>query len=276
MRIRPLSLLLSLSLCLWTLGAQCGNNTGPEEQIGNVEFDMLAYVLRAELGAIDRTMALPNGPPGCLSLSSTDDADTDGVPDDADFVYSETGCSFAIDNGTGTTSGTVHVTDPGNAFGFTSSLGGLSTIFNLNNGASVENLSMSGQRQVTGSPTELTLAQNVQYTLNITGRPVASGSETWQAVFTPVQGSQVSFGLGMQLPDGGVVVTGPLVYTQNGTTATLSLSTPTPIRWDPACGSPFPTSGEVHGQVLSGGPSGYVKIVWSECAGEAEVDFVEG
>ncbi len=276
MRFRPVSLFLSGSLCLATLGAQCKGNTSPEEQIGNVEFDMLAYVLRSELGALERTMMLPNGPPGCLSLSSLDDADSDGVPDEADFVFSETGCSFDIGDGFATTSGTVHVTDPGNAFGFSSSLDGLATIYTLNGGASVENLTLAGPRQVAGSPTSLTLTQNVQFTLNVTTHPTAAGSETWQAVFTPVQGAEAVLGLGMQLPDGGTVVTGSFVFTQSGTTATLSLSTPTPIRWDPTCGSPFPTSGEVHGQVLSGGPSGYVKIVWSSCGGEAAVDFVEG
>lgn len=276
MRLRPVSLLLFVSLSLVTLGAKCKSNTSPDQPIGNIEFDMLAYVLRSEFSGIGRAMMLPNAPPECLAVSSLDDADTDGVPDDADFVYSATGCSFSIGNGTGTTSGTVHVSDLGNAFGFQSTLTNVATIYTLDGGASVENLAVTGQRQVTGSPTEVTLTQNVQFTLSITTRATATGTETWQAVFTPVQGSEVAFGLGMQLPDGGVVVTGPLTFTQNGTTATLSLSTPTPIRWNSTCGSPFPTSGEVHAQVVSGGPNGYVKVVWSSCGGEAEVDFVEG
>jgi hypothetical protein len=276
MRHHPLSLLLCLSLSLWILGAKCGETTGPEDEIGNIEFDMLAYVLRSELGALERTLMLPNGPPGCLSISSTDDTDSDGVPDAADFVYSETGCAFPLDNGTGTTAGTVHVTDPGSAFGFMATLQALETLFNLDNGQSIESLAVSGQRHVEGSPDELTLTQSVQFSLGITGRSPASGSETWQAVFTPAQGAQAGLGIGMQLPDGGTVVAGGFVFIQSGTTATLDLSTPTPIRWDPECGSPFPTSGEVHAQVVSGGPSGYVKIVWSSCGGEAAVDFVGG
>ncbi len=276
MRIGPLPLVLCPLLSLWMLGATCHKDSaGPEEEIGNIEFDMLAYVLRSELGAVGRSMTLPNGAPGCLALSSVDDADADGVPEDADFVFSESGCSFDVGNGTGTTTGTVHVTDPGSAFGFSAVLDHLTSKFNLNGGARIEALTVHGQRQVGGAPTAVTLTQNAQFTLTITGRVTATGTETWQAVFTPAQGAQVSFGLGMRLPDGGVVVTGPVVFTQNGSTATLSLSTPTPIRWNPTCGSPFPTSGEVRGQVVSGGPNGYVRIVWSSCGGEAEVDFVE-
>lgn len=274
MRLRPVSTLLFVSLSLLTLGGACKSNTEPEEQIGNVEFDMLAYAFRSEFAALKQTMMLPDGPPGCLTLSSVDDTDGDGVPDAADFVFSETGCRWDLGDGTGTRSGSVHVTDPGNPFGFSSTLDNLATIYELNGGARVENLAVTGQRQVAGSPAELTLTQNVQFTLSITGQPPATGTESWQAAFTPAQGAAIALGLGMRLPDGGMVVTGPFTFTQNGTTATLSFSTVTPIRWDPTCGSPFPTGGEVRGQVVSGGPKGYVKIVWSSCGGEAAVDFV--
>lgn len=280
MRIHPLPLLISLSLPLSTLGmAGCGSkdSTGPDDvpDVGNIEFDMFAMSLGAELGLLANAVMLPNGPPGCLSVSSLEDADADGVPDDSNFTFSETGCSFAVDAGTGTTVGVVHIVDPGTAFGFSATLSNLASVYNLNAGASIESLKLNGQRQVTGSPTQVTLTQNVQLQYSITGRPTATGSQTWQAVFTPVEGSQIVLGVGFRVW-GSAVVSGPMTFTQSGTTVTLSLSTPTPVQWDPGCESPFPVAGEVRAQVLSGGPSGYVSFVWSSCGGEPDVNFVEG
>jgi hypothetical protein len=159
-----------------------------------LELEMLANLLMNQLGPAGGMLVLPGGAPGCMTISSFTDSDADGIPDDSDFVYSSSGCQFDIENGFGTTSGSVRVTDPGAAFGFS---------------AAVDDLA---------------------YTM--TNRPTA--------------------------------------------TVTFSFSTPVPIRFDPACESPFPTAGEVHAQVVSGGPEGYVKIRWSSCGGEADVDWVEG
>jgi hypothetical protein len=273
-RTHPLPLLISLS----TLGiAGCGSkdSTDPEEQIGNIEFDMFAMSLGSELGTLRGALMLPNGGPGCLTASSVQDSDGDGVPDDSNFVFSEAGCSFPVEDGTGTTVGTIHVVDPGGGFGFSATLSNLANVFNLNSGAKIQSLKLNGQRQLTGSPEQVTLTQSVQYEYSITGRPTATASETWQAVFTPVQGSQIVLGVGFWVW-GEAVVSGPMTFTQNGTTVSLSLSTPTPIQWDPDCESPFPVAGEVRAQVLSGGPTGYVSFLWSTCGGEPDVNFVEG
>jgi hypothetical protein len=277
-RIRPLPLLISLSLPLSTLGiAGCGSKdgTGPEEQIGNVEFDMFSMSLYSQLGTLPTAVMLPNGGPACLTASSMQDSDGDGVPDDSDFTFSEAGCSFPVDEGTGTTTGMIHIADPGGGFGFSATLSNLASVYNLNSGANIQSLKLNGQRQVTGSAAQVTLTQSVQFEFSITGRPTATGSQTWQAVFTAADGYPVILAVGFRVW-GEAVVSGPMTFTQNGTTVSLSLSTPTPIVWDPECESPFPVAGEVHAQVLSGGPTGYVSFVWSSCGGEPDVNFIEG
>jgi len=266
-----LTVLLALSGC----GGD-GDGTGPEDEVDGLEFSMLANLLRSELSGLSNSLMLPNGGPGCMTVSSFADADGDGIPDEADFVFSASGCLFTLDDGSGTTAGTVHVVDPGAAFGFSETLSGLSYTMTVNQPAETRVLTLSGQRQVTGSPSQIRLTQNVQVGVTTTGKPSASATESWDAVFTAAQGSAVTFGVGARLPDGGTVVAGPLTWIQGGNTVSMSLSTTLPIWFDPACESPFPSSGEVHAQVVSGGPSGYVKIRWSECGGEAETDWIAG
>jgi hypothetical protein len=266
-----LSVLLALSGC----GGD-GDGTGPDDEVNGLEFSMLANLLRSELSGLSNSLMLPGGAPGCMTVSSFADSDADGVPDSSDFVFSASGCLFSFEDGSGTTAGTVHVTDPGAAFGFSATLSGLSYTMTVNQPAETRVLTLNGQRQVTGSPSEIRLTQNVQVGATATGKPSASATEAWDAVFTPVQGSMVTFGVGVRLPDGSTVVSGPMTWVQSGNTVSMSLSTTVPIWFDPACESPFPSSGEVHAQVVSGGPDGYVKIRWSECGGEAETDWIAG
>jgi hypothetical protein len=266
-----LALLLAFSGC-----SGDGDGTGPDDEVDGLEFSMLANLLRTELSGLSNSLMLPGGAPGCMTVSSFADSDEDGIPDEADFVFSSAGCLFTFDDGSGTTAGTVHVVDPGQTFGFSESLSGLSYTMTTNEPAATRVLTLNGERQVTGSPSEIRLTQNVQVGATATGKPSASSTESWDAVFTPTAGSVVTFGVGVRLPDGGTVVTGPMTWIQSGNTVSMSLSTVVPIRFDPACESPFPSSGEVHAQVVSGGPSGYVKIRWSECGGEAETDWIAG
>jgi len=285
-RNHPLLLLPLFFLPLSILGlAGCGlkgDGTGPDDpiDIAGLEFSMLSAVLQGELRGAGQAMMLPGGPPGCLTISPFEDADGDGVPDDADFVYSASECVFTLGNGFGTTSGRAHVVDPGSTtFGFTETLSGLA--YTVDVGASEDSpaetrvRTLTGQRVVGGSPGHTTLTQNVQVTYTVTNRPSASASETWQAAFSPAQGASVAFGIGTRLPDGGTTITGPMTWTQSGNTVTLALTTTTPIWFDPACESPFPSAGEVHAQVLSGAPAGYVRISWTSCGGQTEVDFIE-
>ncbi len=275
----PLFLLPFSILGLAGCGGQSDDGTGPD-QIGGVEFDMLAAVLQGELSGAGMSMMLPSGPPGCLSVSSVDDSDADGVPDDADFVFAASECTFTFDDGYGTTAGRVRVVDPGTGvFGFSATLNGLAYTIAVDGSgdspAETRVRSLTGQRTVGGSPGRATLTQNVQLTYTVTNRPSATASETWQAAFNPAQGASVAFGLGARLPDGGTTITGPMTWTQSGNTVTLALTTTTPIWFDPACESPFPSAGEVHAQVVSGGPAGYVRIAWTSCGGQTEVDFIE-
>jgi hypothetical protein len=281
MRIRPLSrfsvLLLPLPV-LWLTCCKAGDDAGPENPIQGLDFSMVSQVLAGEFNGAGLALMLPSGPPGCLSATSWDDGDADGVLDDSDFTFSASGCRFTFDDGWGTTSGAIHILDPGNDFGFSATLNGLAYTISVdaNGGDPAETRvrTLHGERSVSGSPSQVTLMQDVDLTYTVTSRPSAQVSETWQAVFTASQGSAVAFGVGARLPDGSTVITGPMSWTQSGATVSLSLETTVPIWFDPGCQSPFPSAGEVHAHVVSGGPNGYVRVRWSSCGGESEVDFV--
>lgn len=287
MRIRPLPQYLSFPLILWiAVLPGCGtkdDSTGIADNLPDVpdiEFDMLAGVLWGELAGVGGAMMLPSGGPGCLSISATDDLDGDGVPEEADFTFSSSGCHFTFDNGWGTTAGSIHVTDPGVSFGFASTLNGIAYTLSVeaqdDDPAETRVRTLNGTRTVAGSPSQMTLTQNVDVAYTVTNKPSATATETWQAVFTPGQGASVVIGYGKRVPDGGLVVTGPFTWVQNGATVVLSLETTVPLSFPPSCESPFPSAGEVHARVVSGGPAGYVRLAWSGCGMEVQIDFIEG
>jgi hypothetical protein len=271
----------------FTLGilslAGCGggdDGTGPAISVPGIDFEMLAAVLKSELSGVQASIQLPGGPPGCATATGWQDADGDGIPENADVSFSASGCTFTFDGGSGTTSGSVHVRDPGTPFGFALTLNGLAYTMNIDAQGSSPAVTrvrtLNGDRTVGGSATQVLVTQHVVLTYAVTGMATATANETWDATFTPVQGSSVTFGFGSQFPDGGVVISGGFGWTQGGNTLWLSLETTVPIRYASGCNSIFPSAGEVHATVQSGGPDGYVRLVWPGCGSDGEVDFIEG
>jgi hypothetical protein len=281
-RLRPLYLTPLLSIAASGLTG-CGGSdagTGPDDSVPGIEFEMLAAVFRSELAGVQSSIMLPGGPPGCATPDAWQDADGDGIPERADVTFSASGCAFNFDGGSGTTSGSVQVRDPGTPFGFAMTLNGLARTMNIDahdgSPAVTRVMTLNGDRTVGGSATRVVVTQHVVLSYAVTGKATATANETWDATFTPVQGSSVAFGVGSPLPDGGVVISGSFGWTQSGTTVWFALETPVPIRYAPGCNSIFPSAGEVHATVLSGGPDGYVRVAWTGCGSDGEVDLIEG
>lgn len=280
-RLRSTASLLLLSLTSLVGCRAKDDGTGPDDNaVPGIEFDMLAGVLMGELAGVGGAMMLPSGPPGCLTITADEDTDGDGLPQNADFTFSSSGCLFTFDEGSGTTAGSIHVVDAGEAFGFSATLNGVAYTLSVNamdgDPAETRVRTLTGSRTIGGSPSGLTMTQDMTLTYTVTNKPNASATESWQAAFTPAQGSSAVFGYGHRLPDGGVVVSGPMSWTQSGATVQLTLETTVPLRFPPSCESPFPSAGEVHVHVVSGGPSGYVRVMWTGCGAETQVDFIEG
>ncbi len=285
MKLRPRPQYLVLVVCPLTIAGLTGCKSGSDDGTGidvdsEVEFDMLAGVLRSELSTVAGAFMVPGTGEGCVTLTADPDGDGDGIPDQADFTFSSSGCKYTFDGGWGTSAGAMHVADAGDPFGFTATLSSMayttSVEANADDPAQTRILTLNGERTVGGSATRLTLTQTLTFTYTVTSRPSATGTETWQAVFTADQGSTVAFGYGMRVPDGDTEVSGPFEWTQNGATVRLTLETVDPLRFPTSCQSPFPSSGEVHARVVSGAPAGYVRLAWSSCGGEAQVDWVAG
>jgi predicted small secreted protein len=280
MRIRSRLKYLTHLLSLAALGLTgCGGSddgAGPDISVQGVDFDMLAAVLKSEFASVQSSIVLPGGAPGCATASGWQDTDGDGVPEEADVTFSASGCLFTFDGGSGTTSGSIHVRDPGAPFGFAMTLNALAYTMNIDaqgsSPAVTRVMTLNGDRTVQGSSTQVAMTQHVVLTYAVTGKATATANETWSGTFTPAQGSSVTFDA--PLPDGGVVISGSLGWTQGGATIWFSLETTVPIRYAPGCNSFMPSAGEVHATVQSGGPDGYVRVVWSACGADAEVDFI--
>jgi hypothetical protein len=265
-----------LSACLALALSSCSSDddvTGPG---GDVDImSQLGVALTTRLGNYASGFRLPSGPPGCLTIAPSPfaDADSDGVPDSVRFSFDETGCTFVFDGGSGTSMGTIEVTDPGAVFGFRA-IHAMTYALTAGDPPSTETLGVTGTRIVSGASDGLTLTEDVQLAFSTTGNPPCAATERYTATFTPEPGSNVVFGVGVPLPSGHIELAGAFVWEQEGTTVTMVVSTAAPIEIDADCLSPFPVAGEVRFQVTSGADPGYVSVRFTGCGSDMEVDWV--
>lgn len=265
-----------LSVCIALALSSCSSDddvTGPD---GDVDImSQLGPALTTELGGLIHCFRLPSGPPGCVTIAPSPfaDSDSDGVPDTARFAFDETGCTFVFSGGSGTSMGTIDVTDPGSAFGF-SALHAMTYALTSGDPPSTETLGVSGTRAVSGAPDSLTMVEDIQLAFATTGNPACAATERWTATFTPEPGSSVILGVGVPLPSGQIELAGTFVWVQEGITVAMDVSTAAPIEIDTDCQSPFPVAGEVRFQVTSGAAPGYVSVLFTGCGEDMEVDWV--
>ncbi len=239
---------------------------------------LLEPVLSDEIARLDAQFSLPSGGPGCLTITPqpVTDGDQDGVPDDATFTFDEEGCSFSFTGGGGTTYGSVHVVDPGAAFGFQATLSDLTASFTSGDPAVTTVRTANGTHTVGGSSTLVTMSREVTIGVTMTGHAASTTAVDLDGTFTPEAGSQVQLGVGTPLPPGQMTLTGTITWSQQATTVQLQVTTPTPLVLDAGCSAGGPVSGEVHLTVLSGADPGYLSVAFTGCGQSPRIDWVAG
>jgi hypothetical protein len=234
-------------------------------------------------GAAFSSAALSPGSPAfsssflqnCASLSSETDTDGDGAPDNAVFTFALPACHFeSFRGGTLDLTGTITLSDPTPTaadFAWHALLADFT--FKVTNVQSETFTSVrNGTRDLTGSASGLTLANNVTTVRTASGHPSIQVTHNLQLVFTPaVAGTLVP---GDPLPSGTITSTGTLTFVRGTDSRTFTVTTPAPLRYDATCMGPRRArirAGEVRWTLPSGA---YVSVVWTACGVRPTRTFV--
>jgi hypothetical protein len=257
-------------------GGDGDDGIGPEVPGDPEAGEFAAMALAGELDGIVQHLVMPGGGPGCVTIDPFPliDSDHDQVPDDATFTFDLDGCKFTTggDNW-GSTSGSVRVTDPGAAFGLDFLAQAMTVWSHMADHVPVWTISheRTGTAHIGGSAAQPTLTVAQTMVFRVTGEPDATLTMQWSGVFVLAGPMPFNF---LSINPGTLTLTGTSTFTRNSTSIVLSLTTPTPLQWQAGCDSPWPQSGNVRANVVSGASPGYLEITYSGCWQSGEAEFI--
>ncbi len=207
--------------------------------------------------------------PGCPTVSSTADADADGILDNATFSFTNPPCSTTgFFGGTLTLTGAVRVQDSSltsdSAYALT--LTDLTWTFVDTAGTLSYTSVRNGQRSRVGSDSTITLA--VTDTVK-RSRPQITAVATIakELVWGFVADTPGTILVNQPLPSGSITVTGNWHWRRSTEDWTLAVATPTPLVYDPTCTTTAQRikSGQVTMAGAIAGVTGTLQINWSAC-----------
>src|SRR5215210_5547577 len=143
-----------------------------------VEAALSALTLPGSLDPLGTAQAPTAYTPGCVTPSTPGDADGDGVPDDAIFLFTAPPCRFSgWRGGTLDVVGQLRVQDPDAAhagFGYEGTLTGLRTRFTTADNKVIYDVTRNGTRVLGGSVSSLMLSADLQVIRTFAGKPDAA------------------------------------------------------------------------------------------------------
>jgi hypothetical protein len=227
--------------------------------------------LLAPLGAGDGS--------ACVPPSSAVDSDGDGIPDDATYIFTAPPCRFTgYRGGTLDLVGELRIEDPTTdaaGFGYKSTLVAVRATFTPpGDNPNAYSVTRNGTRTLTGSVAGLQLTADLQVVRTFTGLADAAVDERWTVQFAPETPLQIN----QPLPNGTLDVAGTFAWTRGTETIELTVTTPTPLHYDATCTEDARRidAGEMRAAGTLEGKPGYVRIRWTACGKDPDVEFVPG
>ena len=212
----------------------------------------------------------------CVTPSSSAETDGDGVPDDATYTFTAPPCRYTDVRGfTLDVVGQLRIVDPApDDPGFGADISLTALRFSLSAEDTDKNYSVirNGTITLTGDPTGLELATDLQLQRSFTGLSDASAEHVWTVGFDPETTLQIN----QPLPSGSVTVAGTVSWSRGNESFDLTITTATPLHYDASCdatGQRF-DDGELHVSGTFGETPGYVRIVWDGCGDDPAIEFV--
>ncbi len=211
----------------------------------------------------------------CVTPTTADDSDGDGVPDDAIFLFVAPPCRFTgWRGGTLDVTGQLRVQDPlpsQAGFGYEGALTGLRTRFTTSDNKVIYDVTRNGTRTLSGSVSQLVLTADLQVIRTFAGKPDAAIDKKWTLTFTPERQLQIN----TPLPGGAVNITGTMDWLRGEEHFVLTVTTPTPLHYNDGCTTTVQRidSGEMQLAGDFDGTNGTVVVRWRGCGDEPSFGF---
>lgn len=244
-----------------------------------VEAALSALTLQSVLDPIGTTQAADASTaaasPPCVTSSSPQDSDGDGVPDDAIYLFTAPPCSFTgWRGGTLDIVGQLRIQDPTPSqagFGYEATLTGLRTRFTSSDGKNIWDVTRNGTRVLSGSVSELLLSADLQVIRTFAGQPDAAIDQQWTVTFTPTNPIQIN----LPLPSGILDLAGTINWTRGTEDFSLTVTTPTPLHYNAGCTDTVQRidDGELQLAGTFGDMDGRVLVRWSDCGKDPSYRF---
>ncbi len=213
----------------------------------------------------------------CVPPSNPADNDGDGIPDDATYIFTAPPCRFTgYRGGTLDLVGELRIQDraPGAAgFGYDATLIALRATFTAaGDPPNAYSVTRNGTRTLTGTVAGLQLTADLQVVRTFSGLADAAVDQEWTVQFAPESPLKIN----QPLPSGTLDVAGTLGWTRGAETLDLTVTTPTPLHYNAGCTEDARRidAGELHASATFEGTAGYVRIRWTGCGKDPEIQFV--
>jgi hypothetical protein len=285
MRLARLVVILSVAAACEPGISLTGGGSGGTGVSATLQTEM-ATAMQDELEGLVSAAVVPgNGTPigttlpaGCPTVSSTADADQDSIPTDAVYSFASPPCDIAgFLGGTLSLSGTVEIRD---------SSGTDTTTFEVTQDTMTWDYTdptasrtykavRTGTEGVSVDFDAITIGFDLQ---TLRTRPAFTATETLDLTGSLLFTSAVpdSLVLWEPLPLGTISVDGSFHWRRSTENYTLTISTPTPITYDPSCtGTPDQfTDGEMDLVGTIQGVDGTLILTWSGCGADPTRSWV--
>jgi hypothetical protein len=273
------------ALALSALVAACGDSGGPGSgPLPNDATSAVGLTVRDEVEASLDALTIPTqlAPYGaaaaCVDPSDPADTDGDGIPNDAEYIFTAPPCRFEDIRGTTLDLvGRLQVQDPdpaagGAGFAYNATLVNLRSAFTGKDADHSYAVTRNGTRVLTGTTAGLHLTTDLQLLRTFSGLSDAAVDVQWDVTFAP----DAPLHINQPAPSGALAVTGTLNWTRGNESFELTVTTPTPIHFDATCDQAQRfDAGELQAAGDFGDLTGYVRVRWGDCGKDPSIDFVE-
>ena len=276
--IKPV-LNITAALALTAFFASCNQATPIGSAPSQAETQAVSDAISSELIASSSSLTLESGLQtlsmsdavsaqarrACVTVNPDPVVDTDGdfVPDNATYTFD---CSLTRPLFTYSTTGTLQVSDPSSdagTWGFNSTANLTSTRTNSQNGNVLTEV-RTGTRSPRKTGDSITQSHNITVNRTLAGEPKSVITNLWNLNFTATTPGSIQ--MGAALPAGTLSAAGNYTFARDGVTRTWTISTVSPLQYDPACDNELKTVGGTLRATLSGvGGSGFFEIVFGAC-----------
>jgi hypothetical protein len=209
--------------------------------------------------------------PACVTVTPSPlvDTDGDGVADSATYTFdcSKDGVIFASSK-----TGTLLITDPSSVagvWGFDSTSDLTETNTNKITGKTVTEV-RKGSRSPRKTADQVVQSHNITVTRSVTDQPTATITNLWNYTFNA--STPGSIAMGQPLPAGTASLAGNWSFSRDGKSRTYTVSTISPLQYDPSCTDRLKiVGGKLRGTLANNSGDGFIEITFGACGTEPTV-----